>query len=212
MNSIRKPLIASFLLMAAGVAAFCLPKPKYQGTEIISKINLPQTLAGWNAEDITDEYAQNQKNMNFIGHVLVREYDKDQGPLLYVFILDGDNFHHPKTCVGGAGFDAEDLPEMTFSVPHHTWKAKAVYFSKKDEGFLTLYWICIDKEEVGWGGQKLKTLWDALTQKKKTGVMVRIDITTTRELLGQAGQYAQELLTAIAAQIPASQQDYLFGK
>lgn len=211
MNIINKTIFVSLLLAFTLAFAFAVPKTKYQGTNIIPSLNLPQTMPGWNSEDISDQTGQGSESMNFLGHILAKEYDKDNGPLLYLFILDANNFHHPKTCVGGAGFDAQDLPDIEFKLPNHTWKAKAVYFQKGDEGFLTVYWICINKKEVNWAGQKLMQLWYSMFHKEETGVMMRIDITTTRDQIEQATQSAQELLTTLSAQIPPEEQEYLFG-
>ena len=212
MNTTHKSFIATFFLIITIALAFGIPKTKYQGTDIIASLNLPQTIPGWNSEDISNEIDLGGKKMNFLGHALAREYDKDNGPLLYLFILDANNFHHPKACIGGAGFDSQDLQDIKFKLPNHTWKAKAIYFQKQNEGFLTIYWICINKKQVDWTGQKLIQLWDSLYSKKKPGVMVRIDITATSDQIEQASQTIQELLTDLATQIPPEQQDYLFGK
>ncbi|MBF0571945.1 MAG: exosortase-associated EpsI family protein [Candidatus Omnitrophica bacterium] len=212
MNPIHKSLVATCILAVSVALAFGVPKTKYQGTDIISSLNLPHTMPGWSSEDISDEIKQNGQSMNFLGHVLVREYDKDNGPLLYLFILDANNFHHPKTCVGGAGFDAQDLKDIEFKLPYHTLKAKAIYFQKQDEGFLTVYWICINKKQVDWTNQKLTQLWYSLFNKQKPGIMVRIDITAPKDQIAQASQTIQELLTDLSAQIPPEEQEYLFGK
>ena len=119
--------------------------------------------------------------MNFLGHALAREYDKDNGPLLYLFILDANNFHHPKACIGGAGFDSQDLQDIKFKLPNHTWKAKAIYFSNGTDGFLTVYWICINKKQVNWADQKLIQLWYSIFHKQKDGFMVRLDIHANKD-------------------------------
>ena len=212
MNPKYRPIITTLLLAVTIALAFGIPKTKYQGTDVLAAIDLPPATPGWTVEDVTDEIDQGGNNMNFLGHILVREYDKDQGPLLYLFLLDANNFHHPKACIGGAGFDSEDLKDIEFNVSGHSWKAKAIYFQKQDEGFLTVYWICINKEQVDWTGQKFLQLWDSLYSKKKPGVMVRIDITATKDQIDQAGQTIQRLLTDLAAQMTPEQQNYLFGK
>jgi len=212
MNNLSRIIFASTLLILTIGIAFGLPKHKYAGTDIIASLNLPQSLPGWHTEDLSDEINTNKESMYFIGHILEKEYDKDLGPLIYLFILDANNFHHPKVCIGGAGYDAQDLDDVEFKLSNHAWKAKAIYFQKGEEGFLTVYWICINKKEVDWTEQKLIQFWYSLFNKQKTGVMIRIDITTTRDQVPQAIQSIQDLLNDLSTQIPPEQQDYLFGK
>lgn len=212
MNPMNKAIAPTILLLLTAAIAFGLPKPKYKGTDIIPSLTLPTTIPGWKTQDVSDKIDLRGEDMNFLSHVLAREYSDVHGRSLLLLILDADNFHHPKTCIGGSGFEARDLEDMEFKLPNRTWKAKTIYFQKGDEGFLTVYWICINKKQMDWTGQKLIQLWYSLFNKEKTGIMVRIDIAVTKDQIKEAHQSIQELLTTLASQIPSQQNEYIFGK
>jgi len=209
---INKTIISALILFMAIVLAFGFPRHKYEGSHILSSLDLSQDIPGWDGEDVSYKIDLRGQKMNFLSHVLAMEYSKDKGPMILLLILDADNFHYPKTCVGGAGFDSEDLEDIAFKIPHHAWKAKAIYFQKGDDGFLTVYWMCINKKQVDWTSQKFIQLWYSLFNLPKTGVMVRLDIETPRGKIAEATKSIQELLTALSSQISAEGQDYLFSK
>ncbi len=208
----NRSLLPIVLLSLTIAVAFVLPKPKYKSADILSRISIPESLPGWQSKDISGKIDLRGTNMNFISHVFAREYTPVSGNSLYLFILDADNFHHPKWCIAGAGFSARELEDIEFKVPNRAWKAKAIYFKKENEGFLTVYWMCINKKQVTWTGQKFIQLWYSLLNKQKTGLMVRIDIPTASNHILEAKESIQELLTRLAAQIPPEQNEYLFGK
>ncbi len=199
------------LIVLTMTAAFVLPKPKIERPDIVSKLTIPSVLAGWQSKDVSMQIELGQY-ITSRNQVFAREYVGPSERSLLLLILNAENFHHPKVCIGGAGYSALDMDDIQINLPGHTFKANAVYFKKNDDGFLTLYWICIDKKRTDWTKQKFIQLWYSLFNKQKTGLMVRIDVPASSDEIVSSVKIVQEFLALITPQIPPEQADYLFGK
>ena len=207
----RPGLLITILLITTAVAAFAIPKPKYTSPDILSKLSIP-TPDTWTGKDISSEFNLNVQRDNFISRIFARSYTLANGPSLTFLILDAGNFHNPKVCLGGSGFSATELPDTAFTIKNHTLKTHAVFFEKKGESYLVIYWITINKEPVDWARQKWLELRYALFNKEKTGLMMRIDIPVPRESIPSAISFAQKFLNNISTQMPEEQAEYVFGK
>lgn len=220
-----KPLVVSVLLLGTIAVVFLVPKPKYQGSAILTQIKVPLKFAGWTGKD-TSEEAKSQADKNeFISMILSYEYTNAAGEIVYFSILDAGNFHNPKICMGGAGYINREMPDVMLTIKDHAagpagsgeaadrgLRATAVYFGKGNEGILTAYWIMIDKEQVDWTKQKMKEFFYSLLNKRKVGLMVRLDIPTSDQGIPRAQELAREFVAALYPQLPLEQREYIFGK
>ena len=163
-------------------------------------------------KDTEQEYNLEEDKYNFISNVFDREYVNKDGKNLYWLILDAGNFHNPKVCSEGAGFKLRDLNNTNFSIFNRALTAHCLYVEKGTDSYLMIYWMCIDKNIVDWTGQKIKELWHSLINKKKTGLMIRLDVPCKEDGVESALILAKEFMSELHWTIPLEQLDYIFGK
>lgn len=211
MNS-KKLIIVSVLLVIAIIASFTVPKTKYKSISIIPSLKIPLELKDWNGKDISQDFNTKDKRYDFISEVFAHAYRSDIGENILLLILDAGNFHNPKVCMGGAGYSAKDMPDTEFKTTRGTFKASTVFFEKKDEGMLIIYWISINKKLTDWTGQKLLQLFYSMFNKEKVGLMIRLDIPTRKDHIRSSVSAAKDLVYKLSESIPRDQAEYLFGK
>jgi len=200
------------ILICAIAASFGLPKVKYKSPDILSKLEIPQRIAGWRGKDVSQEINLKDERYNFIGEVFARAYFNKYGEKLLFLILDAGNFHNPKVCFGSSGFTLKELPDLKLKVLGRDFKARVLYAQKGQEGQLLIYWICIDRKIVDWTEQKIKQLWYSMFNKEKAGLMARLDIPAREETLDNSLKLAKEFISDISSKIPSEQADYIFGR
>ena len=211
-----KNLIVIILLTCVIFLSFAMPQAEYAGTGYISKLKIPDSFSGWTGKDIRQEVGLgniNSATYNFVSGAFASRYiNPDKGSLLFI-ILDAGNFHHPKVCFTGAGFEIKDLPDTEFRLGNRTLKAHALYTSKERLHTLSLYWIVIDKNVAHeWIEQKLKQLFFSLFGKKRVGLMVRVDIPATEDTIDEAMVLAKEFINEISRNLQPEDADYILGK
>jgi EpsI family protein len=170
------PIIIIFILAAAILISFSLPKPKYKGLHILSKLEVPYTFAQWQGKDIQQELDLTDPRYNFISDIFARTYTNKQGATILFLVLDAGNFHNPKVCYGSSGYIIKELNDTDINAASRTFSANTLFTRKGNESTLLLYWLCIDKKITSWTGQKFKELWTSLFGIKKAGLMVRLEI------------------------------------
>lgn len=210
--NIKRSIFIIILLLCATAVSFGLPKPRYKSPEIISKLDIPYRIFGWNGKDISQKLNLNDLRFNFISEIFIRSYINKYGENLILLILDAGNFHNPKVCLGGSGYTARDLPDTEFRINNRAFKAHTVYFEKGKEGIVVIYWICINKKVVDWTRQKIIQLWYSLFNKEKIGLMVRLEVSASPTGTESAVKTAQRFISEISSKIPAEQAEYIFGK
>ncbi|MDD4938634.1 MAG: exosortase-associated EpsI family protein [Candidatus Omnitrophica bacterium] len=148
-------------LVAATLAiSFLAPKVKYKSTDFLSRINVPFWLEDWQSRDISYQLDLDDPTYGFAGNVFARLYNNRYGENLAFLILDAGNFHNPKVCFGASGYTMKELPDLELTVAgNRRLEAKTIYAGKGGEGYLLVYWICINKEVVDWTKQKAIQLW-----------------------------------------------------
>jgi EpsI family protein len=208
----KRIILASTLLALTIVVCFALPKPKYRSPDILSKLEVPLATANWRGVDVSGQLNSNDLRYNFISRIFARTYVNRYRQNVTFLILDAGNFHNPKVCFSGSGFKPKELTDTPLMVNGRTFKATTVFFEKGPRSSLVLYWICIDKKQVNWTGQKLIQLWYSLTNKQKTGLMVRLEVPAQPETIDIALKLAQEFVSDIAPAIPKDQAELVFGK
>lgn len=207
-----KGWFAVTVLLIAVIYCFSSSKAKYVSNDILLQLEIPFEMNSWQGKDTEQEWLTEEEKYNFIGNLFDREYVNKDGKNLYWLILDAGNFHNPKVCSSGAGFKVRDLNNTKFSIFNRTLTAHCLYIEKDTEGYLMIYWLCIDKNIVEWTGQKINELWHSLINKKKAGLMIRFDIPCREETIEEALKLAIEFMTDLHRAIPANQLDYIFGK
>ncbi len=192
--------------------SFGLPKSKYKSPNILLQLKIPFYADGWYGKNVSDKLNLRDERYNFISEIFARLYMNKYNESLVFLILDAGNFHNPKACFGSSGYHARDLADTEFNTGKHRFKARTIYFQKGEEGFIVIYWICIDKKRVDWTRQKLLQLWYSLFNKEKVGLMVRLDMPVNFRNFNSSVKNAQDFITDISSEIPAEQAEYIFGK
>ncbi|MDN3515613.1 MAG: EpsI family protein [Candidatus Brocadia sp.] len=211
MNNSNKAWIIIALLLSAIIYCFGFPKVKYVSVNMLSRLNIPFEINGWQGRDMDQEWNIEAEEYNFISQALDREYVNVDGKNIFLLILDAGNFHNPKVCSNSSGFTVRELHDSEFQMLNRTVKAHTLYIKKGDEGFLISYWICIDKNIVDWTGQKIRQLWFSLIGKKRAGLMIRLDVPANEDAIEDALRLSKEFVADLAQTIPQDQVGYIFG-
>lgn len=200
------------LLLTTVTYCFSTARAKYVSTDILSQLEIPLEISGWQGKNTEQELDLEEDKYHFISNIFDREYVNKDGKNLYWLILDAGNFHNPKVCSNSAGFKVRELNTIDFSVFNRTLTANCLYLEKDAEGYLMVYWMCIDKNIVDWTGQKIGELWYSLLNKKKAGLMIRFDIPCTEDSIESALTLVKEFMVDLHGVIPPGQLEYIFGK
>jgi len=206
--------IVILLLLSSIILSFAFPKAKYEGTGFISQLKIPDTFSEWQGKDITEnlDLSAEEDRYKFISGALAYEYVNKDGENLLFIVLDAGNFHHPKVCYTSSGFTVKDLKDTEFHTLNSTFKAHTLYTEKGGEGFLSFYWIIIDKKIAHeWIEQKIKQLYFSLFNKKRVGLMVRIDIPAKEGNIKDAIIPAERFISDLSRALPPEEADYIFG-
>jgi EpsI family protein len=208
----KKALLIIFILVATMAVTLGLPKPKYKSLNILNQIDIPKVCGTWSGEDDAQDERADDARYNFVSRVFSRTYEQTDGTNLVMLILDAGNFHNPKVCFTGAGFKVGDSPSHEFIVRGRKVKAYATSVERSGDHYLLFYWMCIDKKPVDWFEQKAKQFLASLINKKKAGLMVRIDVAVTKSNEEWAYAKIQDFLTALSANMNETDLDYVFGE
>lgn len=76
---------------------------------------------------------------------------------------------------------------------------------------LVVYWISIDKKNVDWTEQKFNQFFYSLFNKKKIGLMGRLDIPASEENIQKALRFAKDFISDVSRNMKPEDADYLFG-
>ena len=204
-------LLIVILLAITALACFALPKPKYQSPDILGQLEIPYRIGPWQGKDVLQELNTNDDRFRFVNKIFARQYSRPDGASLLLLILDAGNFHNPKVCYGSSGYQIRDLDNLKFALAGRALQAPALYAQKGNDGLLITYWLCIDKKITGWAGQKFSEFWRALFNKKRTGLMVRLDVPIIAGNATYSLQSAQDFVTRLFSSLPPSSSSYLFG-
>ncbi|VAX35656.1 hypothetical protein MNBD_UNCLBAC01-1741 [hydrothermal vent metagenome] len=213
MKNIR-PILSTLILIATILICFLSPKQKYDSFNITSKLNIPHKLKDWRSANMSQQLNLEEKDdrYNFISSVFARLYGTRYQEKILFLILDAGNFHHPKVCFNSSGFTITELPDTELKTPNGIFKAKSILTLKNGEGFIVTYWIVINKKHVNWTEQKFKQLWFSLLNKKKVGLMMRIDIPTNEDNIEHAIKLSQKFIREMSVELSKKSVGYIFGE
>lgn len=203
------------LVASALVLSFTFSKTKYKGTGFISKIKIPVALADWRGEDLSKEFNINPQNdvYNFISDVLSYQYVNKNGENLIFIILDAGNFHDPRVCFISAGYEIKEMDDTELYIGGNVLRAHTLFTERRGGNFISFYWIIIDKNIAHeWIEQKLKQLYFSLFNKKRVGLMVRIDIPTEEYNIIDAKKIAEEFLSHLSLSLTKEDAAYIMGE
>lgn len=208
----KKEWITIVLLLSATIYCFGFPKAKkYEGLNMLSQFTIPLEFNGWQGKNMEQDWSIEDETYNFIGQAMDREYVNRDGRNLFLLVLDAGDFHNPKICAHSSGFTVKELNDIEFLILNRTVRAHSLYVEKNAEGFLTIYWMCIDKDIVDWTEQKIKQLWFSLIDKKRAGLMIRLDVPVKEVGIEDAFRLAKEFLVDFSQAIPLDQVGYILG-
>jgi EpsI family protein len=207
----EKYFFAMCLLGIAIILAYAFPRSQYSGTDILSRLQVPSQMKSWNSRDLSDTLDPKDVRYNFKDRVFSRQYTNDLGESLVFFILNAVNFHHPQTCFGNSGYEVKPQQDLEINANGRRFKAHVLFMKKKQGSLLVVYWICIDKKTVDWTEQKFDQFFYSLFNKKKAGLMGRLDIPASEENLQQAARLAKDLIGDVSRNMRPEEADYLFG-
>ena len=201
------------LLLLTIALSFGFPKAKYVGMDILSKLEIPYKMDGWQGKDIATELNLQDERYNFVSQIIAREYVNMYGENLLLLILDAGNFHYPKVCFTASGFKVRELKDTEFYILNQKVNAHTTYTEKNKEKFLIIYWISINKNIAPhWMEQKLKQLYFSLFNKKRVGLMVRLDIPIKGNNIDDAISLSREFINNLSQTLPSEHADYIFGR
>ncbi len=206
--------IVVLLLTSAGILSFAFPQHKYEGTGFIANIKTPLAFGEWRGVDVSKELNVNlgEDIFNFISDILAYQYVNNEGKKLLFIILDAGNFHNPKVCFTSAGYEIRELDDIELNIAGHYLKSHALFTKKGHEEFLSFYWIVIDKNVAhGWIEQKVKQLYFSLFNKKRVGLMVRIDIPATKNNINDAQIIAEDFIGNLVKRLSRDDVAYILG-
>ena len=210
-----KSWIVIILLLFIIALSFTLPKAKYADTHFISRLEIPIIMKGWEGKDVAANLNidYSDERYNFLGEVLAHEYSNIDGRKLLFIILNAGNFHYPNICFTSSGFKIRELKKTEFNIMGRTFESHTLYTEKGQENYLVFYWISIDKKIVpDWIEQKVKQLYFSMFNKKRVGLMIRVDIPIKKDNIEDGLILAQQFFNDLIQAIPPEQAEYIFGK
>ncbi len=207
-----KRLCAACLLGSAMFLCFAFPKFRYAGTDILATLRIPSKMNGWISRDVSGQIDLKDAAYNFLGHVFARQYTNNltQKSLVF-FVFDANNFHHPQICFSNSGYEVRPLEDMEVDASGRRFKTHMLFMKKKEASLLVIYWICIDKKVTDWTKQKIRQFFYSIFNKKKTGLMGRLDIPTGEENIQEAVRLAKYFIPNVSRNMKPEDADYLFG-
>lgn len=207
----KRPLIALALIAATAVAAFALPKPKYQSPDVLAGLRVPDEFGYWKSRDVSGEIDVRDKRYAFLSSVFARQYVNDLGESLLFLIVDAGNFHHPKVCFGSSGFAVHPQEDIEVQSAGRTYRAKALFMDKGRESVLVVYWMTVDGKLIDWTEQKVREFVYSLLGKPRVGLMGRLDISTSAANLDGARSTARTFMRQLGEKLRPEDAAQLLG-
>ncbi len=204
--------IVNIILLAVLIYSFGFSKPKYESANILSQLQIPYDIGEWRGEDTDQSWSLDDERFNFISGMLQRKYNKANDQSVFLTILDAGNFHNPKVCSNSSGYKVKELNDLNLILLNRNLKAHAIYADKENEGYLIIYWICINKEIVNWTEQKIKQLWFSLTNKKNAGLMIRFDVPCDENSILDSLNLCEEFILNLSRTLSLDEAEYIIGK
>ena len=210
----KKRLFIILVLAGVVIVEFCIPKPKYVSQDLLKEIHIPITIDKvWYGKDISDTIELQDETYNFVSNTIANYYTNKYNKNRVMFlVLDAGNFHNPKVCYGASGFEPTDLEHEVFNIDGRAVDANVLLFEKKKDNILLIYWLCIDKKISSWSQQKVKDFFYSIIGKKKTGLMVRLEIPVAKGNEKYGIKIAKQFISELSKTLNDTEKDFLFGE
>jgi EpsI family protein len=166
----------------------------------------------WKGEEVKQQLNLGKGLYAYLGDYQMMRYTNSTGSRVFITLLDAGNFHHPKLCFSGSGYEPKELPDTMIETNNAKFAVPTIFFKKPHEHTLVMYWMSVNKQRVNWTEQKAKEFFYSLIGKKKTGLITRVDILTPESKIKTAVETAQSLLKALEENMGPEQAEYIFGK
>jgi len=203
------------LILGIGLVYF-VPRQKYQSKEITKKIleSVPMQTHFWIGRDIDNVITQFEGDAyNFLSNMVARNFFNPRlKEVVTLVVLDAGNFHYPKVCFSGGGFSSNEQEMRKIEIAGKKFPVHILLNEKPGTQILSVYYIIIDKEIVPtWVEQKIKQLVYSLFNKKKVGIMLRVDI-EVKNSFDSSFKVVENFLNDLYLSLNSETQEYLFGK
>ena len=209
----RKCVILIIILSLTMIISFILPKTKYKSFDIIRYLDIPLQFNGWSGKPISNQYKQFEKAYNFISKSEQIHYVNRHGMSAYLSLLDAGNLHNPKTCYTSIGYQPQYLSVYNFNLENNKkLKLPAFLMQKKNNKFLTMYWICVNGKRVNWLTHKFNELLSTFLNKKRMNLMVRLDIPADPQNMDIALTVAKNFIQDLYSALDKHKAVYIFGE
>ncbi len=205
----REACVVFFIVTAAGLA-FTSPRNAYQGTGAIDGIVLPSKAGEWYGQDIPNDLKIGKGLFGYISGLKTMAY-RANGLTVYFTIIEGGNFHNPKLCFQGAGYQSKDLGTVTYLIGGQTLRTQSVIFKRSGQDILVFYWMCVNKKTVTWTEQKFKEFWASLIGQTKVGFIVRLDIPLNEDEVPLALPFVKDLVAKVYEGVSGEDRALIFG-
>jgi len=213
MNNIKQIIIIVLVSITIAIA-YVLPKQKYYAIDILNHLDIPLEIGEWTGKDVSSELDLNDDRYKFISDIFARTYTRPDGANLLFLMVNVDNFHLPKACFTSSGFSIRELIDTIFAVDEFeaTIKVKTIFARKGRESYVIAYWININgRLEPNWVGGEAKQLFANILNKKRAGLMIRLDIPTAEYATKESLLVAQDFIKSLASNLTPEQLKYILG-
>lgn len=208
-----KQLAALLLLVIAIFISFSVPIEKQKKPDILSSLHIPCNIEGWKGVDISDTYMNlEDQRYNFIDGLFAAEYQNSAQQVLCFSITESGHFHNPLICFKGAGFEVREFPGSVVMVCGEKIKFNLCQASKNGEGFISAYWLCVDKKVLSWWGQLKNQFWTSLLKKTNVSFMVRFDLPFKEGGQEKAIAQVRKFIEDMGRAVPEGDRDFIFGQ
>jgi len=208
----KKKILVTGLIILAIAMSFGLPKTKYRPLGTLKKICIPFDSDLWKSKDISYLLNLNDKRYNFVGDAFARLYSNKNGQSLLFLVLDAGNFHNPKVCFRGSGYEVKELNDTEFKIGNRSLKAPTIFAKKGSDAAVIVYWLCIDKKKATWGQQKMIEFWSSFMNRQKSAFMVRLEMPSEEKNIPNSLKLAKNFLEDLSKGLSVEESGYLFGE
>ena len=206
-------MILILMLVGAILLSFVWPLKKGRGSEPFINLNIPMTLSGWNGRDVSSTFLDlEDQKYNFIDAIYAAEFMNASGKVLTLSVTQAAHFHNPRVCYEGEGYDLREISPEGLYFGGKPLPLKGIEARKGGEGFLTIYWLCLDGKVMGWRDQLTHLLWNSLNHDKTGSLMIRIDLPIQTEAVPEALSLIRGFLEELNANLSQTSRECIFGK
>ncbi len=207
-----KLLIPIGLLIATMALCFGSTHKKYQGTNVLKTLSLPLDIGNWKGQEVKQQLNLGEGSLAYLGDYQMIKYTNSTHDQIFITLLDAGNFHNPKLCFSTSGYLPMEMPDTEFEISKKKFTAQTIFFRKKNSDTLVMYWLIVDQQQLSWIGQKSKDLFYALLGKKRVGLIIRLDILTSKSDIKRSVAAAQDFIKNLDIGLNMEQSKIIFGK